>query len=238
MEDALDAVAPGRPDEDEHVVDVLRGREDDLLVLDEVAHLEVEAAVHLGVDDEADGVEGIGEDLVERQVPGAGLGLVRHEDDHGLARPLFKLHLGDSRAEPLDVAGEGVGEEVLARAVELQLLGDFRAGHEDVPRQLVDLAAVPAGLVGNDQVQVIAHMGDVGVDEQGVSRQEVTRLGEEFRVDVAVTYETADVCLNHRKRNPLPHRSSSPLLCDRAQELCYAISSVGHVFLPLYFNRK
>jgi len=51
-----------------------------------------------GVDHEASRVEGVGEYLVELEVPGAGLRLVGGEHENGLAPPLLELHLGDAGA--------------------------------------------------------------------------------------------------------------------------------------------
>ena len=54
--------------------------------------------MHLRVDDEPRGVERVGEDPMEGQVPGARLSLVRQEAQHGLRRPLRELELGVARA--------------------------------------------------------------------------------------------------------------------------------------------
>ena len=146
------------------------------------------------------GVEGVGEHLVEGQVEGAGGGLVGHEDDDRLGRALVDLHLGRAGARAADVAGEGVGEEVLARAVELELLGELGAGDERVPGQLVDLGCVLAALVGHDQEHVVAAVGDVVIDKKAVLAgllQVLTAEVEDVGVGCGVADEAADVGLDY-----------------------------------------
>ena len=115
------------------------------------------------VDDQADGVEGVGEHLEERQVPGPGRGLVGHENDHRLAFALHEAHFGDARSHALDVTGEGVGQHVLTGPIELHAFGQFGEVQKSIPGKLVDLDVVFAVVVGHDQLHVVADMEDLTV---------------------------------------------------------------------------
>ena len=100
----LDHVPGRRSDEQQKIVDLAGTVQEDPLVIHEVVDLEQEPVVHLGVDDEACRVEGVGEHLVQGQVPRARLGLVAEEAQDRLGGPLFDL---DGRVA--DVAGDRKG---------------------------------------------------------------------------------------------------------------------------------
>ena len=163
-------------------------------------HLEGKAAVHIGGDDQTDGIEGVGEHLVERQVPGTRRGLIGHEDDNRLRLPLLELHLGHPRPHPPHVAGEGVGEQVLPRPVQLQLLGQLGALDKGVPGKLVDLLALLALLVGHNQLQVVPALGDVTVDEQpallGLSGA-LAGQAQNIGMGIGMPHKAADIGLDY-----------------------------------------
>jgi hypothetical protein len=80
------------------------------LVLEQIVHLEEESVVHLGIDHETGRVERVGEDPVQGEVPGSGLGLVGEEAQHRLRRALLELDFGVSGAHASQVAGECIGQ--------------------------------------------------------------------------------------------------------------------------------
>ena len=71
------------------------------------------------------------------------------------------LHLGDARAHPFHVAGKGIAEQVLARSVQLQLLGDFGALDEGIPGELVN----PLALLAFFSAYVLLGLVEVAVEE-------------------------------------------------------------------------
>ncbi len=220
----LDGVAVGRAQEDEQIVYLFRRVEGDLEVLAHVLDLECEPLVQPLADDQAGGVEGVGEHLVQGQVEGAGGGLVAHEHQEGLRRPLLDLHLRRAGAGAADVAGEGVRYEVLTGAVQLQLPGHFGARLEGVPGQLVDLLVVLAPLVGHDEEHVVAAVADVMIDEEAALPRPLHLLAaeiEDLRVRSRVADVAADVSLDDAHSN---HANTSA-------ELGYRISQGSRAVL-------
>ncbi len=161
--DALDDVVPLGSDEGQEVVGLLRAVEEHPAVGLDVPHLEAEALVHGGVDDQAGGAERVREHAVDGEVEGPGLRLVHHEDGHGLRPPLLELQLRAAGTHAPHVPREGVHQQVLSGPVEAQGLGLLGALLEGEPRQLVDLGAVDPLAVGHDELQVVAAVGDIEV---------------------------------------------------------------------------
>ena len=205
--DLFDHVGVRRADVHQQVVQLLGTRHSDLGVALQVVDHEVEPLMHLVVDDQPRRVERIREDLVERQVPGAGLGLVGHEDDDWLGRPLFELHLAHARAEAADVAREGIDQQVLASAVLLQALRNLGDLFERVPGQTMNPRTVDPFAMGHDQVDVVADAGDMKVHQRVGLAEQLVRSPEQLRMDLAVPHETADIRLDAAECDP--HRSPS-----------------------------
>ncbi len=161
--------------------------------------LEDEPLVHRGVDDETGCAEGVSEHLVEVVIPRAGFGLVGHEDQDRVRTPFLKLHLGDTGPHTLDVAAERIGEQILACTIEFHLLCDVRTFHEDVPCEFVDLFVILALRVRHDQLEVVAAVGDVRVDDSAALCFLEHPGGhlEELRVGAGVPGITSYICFNH-----------------------------------------
>ena len=194
--DGFDHVAGRRADEYQQVVHFLGQVEEDAFVLFDVMDLKAEAVVEGGGDDQASGVEGIGEHLKEREVPGAGGGLISHENDDRLGGAFHEGHFCDAWSHAAHVAGEGVRQQVLAGTVELQLLGDSGASLEHLPGQAVDFLAVHPSSVGHDELQVIAAGGHEVIEDLFLVQrllQEVLRLFQEVIVDCGMTHQATDV---------------------------------------------
>ncbi len=164
--DALDDISAGGADEDQQVVGLGRGVEENALAGFDVVDFKAKAVVHTGGDDESGGIEGVGEDFEEGQVPGPGGGLVGHEDNDGLGLALLKFHFGHPGAHALDVAGEGVRQQVLAGAVQFEAFGHLGACLEDIPGLPVDLLVIHPVPMGHDELEIVAAGGDVEIDQQ------------------------------------------------------------------------
>ncbi len=164
-EDIANDVTPRRTDEHQQVVHLLRGVQHDLTVSFHIIHFEAEAIMHGHRNDQPDRVEGIGEHAEEGKVPGPGAGLIGEEDEDRLGLPLLEGHFGHARPHPPHIAREGIGQQVLARPVELQLLGDERTRLKHIPRQPVNLAAVVALVVGHNEAQIIAARSDMKIND-------------------------------------------------------------------------
>ena len=162
----FDEVATRGADQHQQVVHVLGAGQDPFLVFDDVDHPEAEAPVHVGVDDQPHRVEGVAEDAEQGQVPGAGGGLVRHENNDRLALAFFKVQFRHPGAHALDVAGEGVRQHVLAGPIELQALGQLGQLHEGVPGELMDVGVFLAPVVGHDQLHVVAAVEHLTVHQE------------------------------------------------------------------------
>src|SRR4030067_330282 len=89
-----------------------------------------------------------------------------HERETRLCGPPLYPPPRRAGAGTADVAGEGVRDQVLAGAVQLELARHLSALLEGVPGQLVDLLVVLPPLVGHDQEHVVAAVADVMVDEE------------------------------------------------------------------------
>ena len=87
--------------------------------------LEQETVVHPEVDDQPGGIERIGNHAIQGQVRGAGFGLVGQETEHRLRGPLLDLHLRIARPHPTQVPRERVRQQVLAGAVQAEVLGQL-----------------------------------------------------------------------------------------------------------------
>ncbi|KPJ59186.1 MAG: hypothetical protein AMJ46_12175 [Latescibacteria bacterium DG_63] len=111
--------------------------------------------MHARVDDQTCGVERIGKHLEQRQVPSSRRSFVSHEHEHRFALALLELHLGDTRPQPLDVAAEGVLQDVLPCTVETKLLRDFRASEKRVPRKLMNVRGFCAPVVSHYEFKVV-----------------------------------------------------------------------------------
>src|SRR3990172_7087304 len=167
--DGLDHVALRVAQERGNVVHVFRRVQLDDAVAFGVVHVhdeEAEALRHLGRKDEPGRVHHVAEGEVERQVEGAGVGLVGGEEKEGLVGALIELDLGDLRAHAAHVAAESVFQEVLPGAVEALELGLFGPGHEGVPGELVDLRVAHAGGGGHGDSDVAAGVADEMVNQQ------------------------------------------------------------------------
>jgi len=127
---------------------------------------EDEPAMHVRVDDKAGSIERVGKHLVEEEVPGPRLGLVGHEHEDWIGTAFLKLHLRDARPHPFHVAGERVGEHVLAGTIEFHLPGHFGAFHEDLPGKGMDLLVVLPPGMGHDQLGIVPAVRDKGVDQE------------------------------------------------------------------------
>src|SRR5660397_206349 len=88
------------------VIQILRTREHNPLLLHYIVHLHLEPGVHLEINDQPRRVKRITEDLIEGKIPGSRLRLIRQEDYYRFRFPLFKLNLSRPRPHPLDVARE------------------------------------------------------------------------------------------------------------------------------------
>src|SRR5699024_1151855 len=116
-------------------------------------------------------VERVREYLVQRQIPRARLGLIGKEADDRLARPFSQLHLGIAGSHASQISGERVGKQVLARAVETELLGRTGCLLKGLPREGMQIFIVRAKVMSHDQRDVVAAMRDLPVYKQaGVDR--------------------------------------------------------------------
>ncbi len=166
-----------------------------------VDHPEAETPVHVGVDDQPHRVKGVAEDAKQGQVPGAGGGLVRHENNDRLAPALFKFQLRHPGAHALDVAGEGVRQHVLAGPIKLQAPGQLGQLHEGVPGELMDVRVLLAPAMGHDQFHVVAAVEHLTVDQKAAVHRafdDFSGQRQHFRIDGAVSHPASDVCLNYR----------------------------------------
>ena len=157
--------------------------------------------MHVGVDDQTHGVEGVPEDAEDRQVPGPRRGLVRHEDEDGLAFALDEVKLRHPRPHTLDVAGEGVGQHVLPGPIELHLLGQGGEFHEGVPGESVHLGIVFAPLVGHDELGIITHVEHLAVHQEASIHRLLHDLpGQRHHVRMAgaVAHPATHISLNYR----------------------------------------
>jgi hypothetical protein len=161
------------------------------------------------IDNEAGSVERVCEDLVEKEVPGTRFGLVCHENEHRVRRPLLKFHLGNAGAHSPDIPAECCGKHILAGPIEFHTLGNFRAFQKDIPRKPVDLFIVYAMGMGHDQFEIIAAVRDKGIDQEFTLfiLEQFVRLLEELGVGAGVSGKTAHIRLNHRNGG-LGHRIS------------------------------
>src|SRR5680860_502536 len=100
----LDDIPRLRADEHQEVIQLLRTREHNPLVLHDIMHFHLESRVHLGVYDQPRSIEGVTKDLVERKIPRAGFRLIGKKDNNRLRGPLFKLHLSRPRPHAFDVS--------------------------------------------------------------------------------------------------------------------------------------
>lgn len=114
---------------------------------------------------------------------------------------LLEGHLGGSGSGSLDVAGEGVGQDVLSGGVELHGLGDAGGLLEALPGGAVDVLVALALVVGHEQVDVVADAGDVEVlDGPGLLGvlQDVPGGLEHLGVGSRVSDDGSDVGLDYR----------------------------------------
>src|SRR3990170_2638913 len=199
------------PDEREQVVHLLGAVQVDPPVLLDVPHLEPETHVHRRVDHEAGAAERIPEQAVDGEVERSRFRLVHHEDRDGLRRAFDHLDLRAPGSHAADVAGEGVDEEVLPRAVQLELLRDLRALHKGEPGGLVDLRVVHAFCVRHYELEVVADVRDVEVLNHAEGErllQRGPRSVEQPRVHDLMTRDAPDVGLDHGKGRLVRHSVS------------------------------
>jgi hypothetical protein len=158
--------------------------------------------VHLGVDHQSGGVERVGEDAEQRQVPGPRFGLVGQEAQHGLRHPLAEGQLGIAGAKTPQVAAERIGQQVLARAVQAQVDSDVGQGHEHVEREAVHPLVLGAMGMGQDQRQIVATGGHLPVDQQRPldTFDPLPGLVHHRRVDAGVADEPSGVGLDDAQR--------------------------------------
>ena len=183
--DRFDDVALGIAQERGDVVEILGRVEFDDAVAVGAVHVhdhEAEAAAQVGRQDQPRRVHRVGEGEVERQVVGAGIGLVGGEEEEGLVRAFVELDLGDRRAHAVHVAGERVLEQVLAGAVQTLLLGHCGRRHERVPGELVHFRVAAAARMRHQDRDVVAGVRDAAVDEQAgaVARDRFAHRAQEF----------------------------------------------------------
>ena len=134
-----------------------------------VVNFEAKPLVERGRDDQTGGVEGVHEHFEQGQIPRSRRRLVRHKNQDRLGRAFFKFHFGDAGTLSLDVAGERIREQVLARAIQMKLFGDLRAAGERVPREAVNLDVIHAERVREDQLQIVAAGGHVIINQQSIA---------------------------------------------------------------------
>ena len=128
-------------------------------------YLKGETGVHVGGNHQTDGIEGVGKHLIQGHIPGSGRGLVGHKNDDRLRLALLKLHLSYPGTHPLDVAGEGIRQEVLPGTVELEGLRQLSALNEGIPGHLMNRFVLLTLLVRHNKLQVIATLGNVIVNQ-------------------------------------------------------------------------
>jgi hypothetical protein len=127
---------------------------------------EAETLAHRGRQHQPRRVHRVGEGEVQRQVEGAGIGLVGGEEHERLGRAFLELHLRRGRPHAAHVAGEGVLQQVLAGAVQALILGGAGAGDEGIPRQFVDFGVAHAARVRHQDGDIVAGVADIAVEQQ------------------------------------------------------------------------
>src|SRR5216117_3315018 len=140
------------------------------------------------------------------------LGFVRGENHQRFVRTLVELHLRGPGAQSADVAGEGVFQQVLARAVQPLSFGHIGGGPEGVPGELMHRGMILAPRVGHEDGDVVSGMVHESVDEQSptLPAHAVAHDGQHIRAGNGMAADGANVGLDDAHRDP--HASASSAL--------------------------
>lgn len=232
--DPLDGVSGGVSEQGQDAEGLLGGGHDDLLVADDVLDLHVESLLGPRVDDQSGGGERVEEDPRQREGVCRGLGLVGHEEQHGLGTPLDEGHLGGSGSGSLDVAGERVGQDVLSGGVQLHGFGDLGGLLEALPGGSVDILVALALVVGHEEVDVVSHAGDVEVLDDSLLlgvREDVLGGLQHLGVGPGVADHGSDVRLDDRHGDFIVHTDLWKRSAMNGTVSCLVVIEIGKLLL-------
>ena len=178
-DDGVNAEALVVPQQHRQLVVILRGVQGNQAVALGVVHIDDikgKALAEPGQHQPA-AIHRVGKTQEHGQVIGPGAALVRRQHHKGLGRAqriglyrvMVKLHLGHGRAGPPDVAGGGVGQQILAGPVQAVLPGNVRGFQESGPGELVNLGVVRPPGVGGGHTDVVPGMPHIAVNQQAAA---------------------------------------------------------------------
>lgn len=217
--DGFDGEAVGVLQEAGDIPHPLRNLERDDPITRPVIHIDDrqhEALAELRAQQQSPVVHGIAEDRVERVAVHSWTALVSREHEECLGGTVLaggialEFDLGHRGTGPAHISGGGVGQQVLARAVEPGSPGFVGGRHKAVPGEPVGRRGADPVRVAHNDRDVVPRVSDETIEQQTPSHR-VAHAGahglEHARRRPSVAADGTDVRLDDRERDP--HGKSS-----------------------------